>query len=99
MDVCQCIVPLWHGGTVNNSKAASPLMIWVEREERWQVSDSSQGVPLKIGEEPFQIVLSHACCLKLRLTTGVKIAPYHDELRGSGSDVTVDQVAKVTTTT
>ncbi|GFX01986.1 hypothetical protein TNCV_371751 [Trichonephila clavipes] len=26
MDICQCIVPLQHGGTLNSHQAASPLL-------------------------------------------------------------------------
>ncbi|GFW72974.1 hypothetical protein TNCV_830971 [Trichonephila clavipes] len=36
MDTCKCIVPSWHGGTVNSRRAASPLVRWVEVEERWE---------------------------------------------------------------
>ncbi|GFV78964.1 uncharacterized protein TNCV_4347231 [Trichonephila clavipes] len=35
MDVCKCIVPSRHGGTLNSSRAASPLVRLVEGEERW----------------------------------------------------------------
>ncbi|GFW85823.1 uncharacterized protein TNCV_854721 [Trichonephila clavipes] len=34
MDVCKCIVPLRHGGTLNSRPAASPLVRLVEGEER-----------------------------------------------------------------
>ncbi|GFV70655.1 uncharacterized protein TNCV_3842341 [Trichonephila clavipes] len=34
MDVCKCIVPSRHGGTLNSRRAASPLVRLVEREER-----------------------------------------------------------------
>ncbi|GFU01406.1 hypothetical protein TNCV_54071 [Trichonephila clavipes] len=36
MDVCKCIVPLPHGGTLNNRQATSPLVWLVEGEERWE---------------------------------------------------------------
>ncbi|GFV34843.1 gag-pol polyprotein [Trichonephila clavipes] len=36
MDVCKCIVPLRHGGTLNRRRAASPLVGLVEGEERWR---------------------------------------------------------------
>ncbi|GFV68623.1 uncharacterized protein TNCV_2274861 [Trichonephila clavipes] len=39
MDVCKCIVPLWHGGTLNSHRAASSLVRLVEREESWEASD------------------------------------------------------------
>ncbi|GFW39060.1 kazal-like domain-containing protein [Trichonephila clavipes] len=38
MDVCKCIAPLWHGGTLNSNRAASPLVWLVEREERLGVT-------------------------------------------------------------
>ncbi|GFT24557.1 uncharacterized protein TNCV_3253571 [Trichonephila clavipes] len=44
MDICKCIVPLWQGGTLNISRASSPLVRLVEGEERWEVSDPPQGV-------------------------------------------------------
>ncbi|GFX05403.1 uncharacterized protein TNCV_1007251 [Trichonephila clavipes] len=33
MDVCKCIVPLRHGGTLNSRPAVSPI-VWLE--ERWE---------------------------------------------------------------
>ncbi|GFV52303.1 uncharacterized protein TNCV_2673241 [Trichonephila clavipes] len=41
MDVCKCIVPLRHGGTLNSHRAASPL-VWLV-EERWEAPDHPQG--------------------------------------------------------
>ncbi|GFT79574.1 hypothetical protein TNCV_3177351 [Trichonephila clavipes] len=35
MDVCKCIVPSRHGGTLNCRRAASPLERLVEGKERW----------------------------------------------------------------
>ncbi|GFV98073.1 hypothetical protein TNCV_4448331 [Trichonephila clavipes] len=58
-------------GTLNSRRAASPLVWWVKREEKWEASDHSQNVLLHIGVEPNQIVLFPADCL--RLTTGIKI--------------------------
>ncbi|GFV66057.1 uncharacterized protein TNCV_1440641 [Trichonephila clavipes] len=43
---------------------------------------------LKIRAEPSQITLPPAWCSKLRLTTGVQLAPCHDEFRGPRSDGT-----------
>ncbi|GFV39771.1 hypothetical protein TNCV_4320691 [Trichonephila clavipes] len=37
MDVCKCIMPLWHGGTLNSRRAASPLVRSVE--ERWEAPE------------------------------------------------------------
>ncbi|GFV27891.1 hypothetical protein TNCV_1841631 [Trichonephila clavipes] len=33
MDICKCIVPLRHGGSLNSRRAASPLVWLVEGEE------------------------------------------------------------------
>ncbi|GFX18687.1 hypothetical protein TNCV_3311481 [Trichonephila clavipes] len=35
MDVCKCIVPAWHRGTLNSRRTASPLVRLVEGEKRW----------------------------------------------------------------
>ncbi|GFS61372.1 uncharacterized protein TNCV_3105551 [Trichonephila clavipes] len=84
MDVCKCIVSSWHGGALNSRRAASPLVRLVEGEERWKAPDPPLKVfSLKIGMDPSKIVLSPAWCLKLRLTTGVRIlALSRDEFRG-----------------
>ncbi|GFX30654.1 hypothetical protein TNCV_4861781 [Trichonephila clavipes] len=34
MDACKCIVPLRYGGTLNSRRVASPLVRFVEGEER-----------------------------------------------------------------
>ncbi|GFY19789.1 uncharacterized protein TNCV_4649591 [Trichonephila clavipes] len=39
MDVCKCIVPSRHGGTLNSRQAASPLVRFVKGEERWEAPD------------------------------------------------------------
>ncbi|GFY16621.1 uncharacterized protein TNCV_2787471 [Trichonephila clavipes] len=44
MDVCKCIVPLRHGGTLNSRRAASPLMMLGEGEERRETSDHPQSI-------------------------------------------------------
>ncbi|GFS86101.1 hypothetical protein TNCV_1583471 [Trichonephila clavipes] len=50
MDVCKCIVPLRHGGTLNSRRAASPLMRLVEGEERWEPPYPPSGCsPSKLG--------------------------------------------------
>ncbi|GFY27635.1 cullin-4A [Trichonephila clavipes] len=51
MDVCKCIVPSWHGDTLNSRLAANPLVRLVEGEERWEAPDHPQGVlPQNWGE-------------------------------------------------
>ncbi|GFU13509.1 HTH_Tnp_Tc3_2 domain-containing protein [Trichonephila clavipes] len=57
MDVRKCIVPMWHGGTLNSRRAASPLVRLVEEVERWEAPDSTL-FSFKIGVETSQIVLS-----------------------------------------
>ncbi|GFV28449.1 uncharacterized protein TNCV_3984001 [Trichonephila clavipes] len=50
MDVCKCIVPLRHGGTLNSRQAASPLVWLVEGEERWEAPDHLKDfLPLNWG--------------------------------------------------
>ncbi|GFW60181.1 uncharacterized protein TNCV_1842641 [Trichonephila clavipes] len=82
MDVCKCIVPLRHGGTLISHRAACLLVRLVEGEENWEISlTTSRAFPLKIGMEPSKIILSPVRCSKLRLTTGIQLAPCHDEFR------------------
>ncbi|GFV74343.1 uncharacterized protein TNCV_5127861 [Trichonephila clavipes] len=49
MDVCKCIVPLWHEGTLNSRRAASPLMGLVEGVERWEALTTPRCPPSKLG--------------------------------------------------
>ncbi|GFW51901.1 uncharacterized protein TNCV_1188321 [Trichonephila clavipes] len=44
MGVCKCIVPLRHGGTLNSNRATSPLVKFLEEEERWEALDHPHGV-------------------------------------------------------
>ncbi|GFU99902.1 hypothetical protein TNCV_1257511 [Trichonephila clavipes] len=39
MDVCNCIIPLRHGGTLKSRRATSLLVRSVEGEERWVAPD------------------------------------------------------------
>ncbi|GFX13100.1 uncharacterized protein TNCV_2357561 [Trichonephila clavipes] len=43
-DVCKCILPSRHEGTLNSRRAASPLVKLVEGEEMWEAPDHLQGV-------------------------------------------------------
>ncbi|GFU98074.1 hypothetical protein TNCV_233491 [Trichonephila clavipes] len=79
------------GGTLNSHRAACTLARLVEREEKWEATDHPQSFDLNIGVEPSKIVLLLVWCSKLRLTSGVQLALFRDEFRGSLSDVTVDQ--------
>ncbi|GFX56058.1 hypothetical protein TNCV_1953781 [Trichonephila clavipes] len=65
VDVCKCMVPLWHGVTLNSLRAAIPLVCLVEGVESWEAPDHHQVSSLKIGVES-QIVPSPAWCSKLR---------------------------------
>ncbi|GFW63957.1 uncharacterized protein TNCV_706631 [Trichonephila clavipes] len=85
MDVCKCIVPARHGGTLNSRRAASPLVWLVEGEERWEVSNHPQNVlPLNWGGiEPNPTVT----CMVLKATSNDRrhLALGHDEFRGPRS--------------
>ncbi|GFU40738.1 uncharacterized protein TNCV_3230971 [Trichonephila clavipes] len=52
MDVCKCIVPLRHGGTLNSRRAASPLVRLAEGEEMWEPPDHPRVFSLKIRAKP-----------------------------------------------
>ncbi|GFY26634.1 uncharacterized protein TNCV_2879621 [Trichonephila clavipes] len=82
MDVCNCIVPERHGGTLNSRRAASPLVRLVEREERWEASDHPQSVlPLNWGRiEPNRTVT--LMVLKATANDRRHLALCHDEFRG-----------------
>ncbi|GFW82381.1 uncharacterized protein TNCV_3818611 [Trichonephila clavipes] len=82
MDVCKCIVPSRHGGTLNSRRAASPLVRLVEGEERWEAPDHSQGVlPQNCGETELNRSVT---CMVLKATANDMrhLALYHDEFRG-----------------
>ncbi|GFX59953.1 uncharacterized protein TNCV_4984641 [Trichonephila clavipes] len=50
MDVCKCIVPSRHGGTLNSRRTASLLVRLLEKEERWEAPDHPPGYsPSKLG--------------------------------------------------
>ncbi|GFX30548.1 uncharacterized protein TNCV_3461991 [Trichonephila clavipes] len=85
MDVCKCIVPVRHGGTLNSRQAASPLMRLVKGEERWEASDHPHSVlPLNWnGIEPNCTVT----CMLLKATANDRrhLALSHDEFCGPRS--------------
>ncbi|GFW05269.1 hypothetical protein TNCV_3357881 [Trichonephila clavipes] len=43
MNVRKCIVPSWHGSTLNSHRAASPLFGLEGGDERWEAPDPLQG--------------------------------------------------------
>ncbi|GFS77292.1 hypothetical protein TNCV_3758761 [Trichonephila clavipes] len=50
MDVCKCIVPSGHGGTLNSRRATSPLVRLVAGDERWEDPDPPPWCsPSKLG--------------------------------------------------
>ncbi|GFX47415.1 uncharacterized protein TNCV_1734021 [Trichonephila clavipes] len=82
MDVCKCIVPSCHGGTLNNHRAASPLVRLVEGEQMWEAPDQSQGVlPQNWGESELNRSVT---CMGLKATDNNRrhLALSHDEFRG-----------------
>ncbi|GFT92252.1 uncharacterized protein TNCV_4092891 [Trichonephila clavipes] len=93
MDVCKCIVPSLHGGTLNCHRAASPLVGLVEGEERWVAPSHLQGVlPQNWGGTQENRSVTYRV-LKAKDNDRRKNLAFHrDEFRGSCSDVTVDRV-------
>ncbi|GFX74591.1 uncharacterized protein TNCV_1158081 [Trichonephila clavipes] len=82
MDICECIVPSRHGGTLKRRRAASPLVRLVEGEERWEAPDHPQGVlPLNWGETELK---RSVICMVLKATANDRrhLALNHDEFRG-----------------
>ncbi|GFU33966.1 uncharacterized protein TNCV_656321 [Trichonephila clavipes] len=81
MDVCKCLVPSRHGGTLSSRQAASPLMRLLEVEERWEGSDHSQSVlPLNWGlTEPHRTFT----CMVLKAMANDRrhLSLCHDEFR------------------
>ncbi|GFW94566.1 uncharacterized protein TNCV_4246071 [Trichonephila clavipes] len=85
MDVCKCIVPARHGGTLNSRRAANPLVKLVEGEGRWEASNNPQSVlPLNWGGiDPNRT----ATCMVLKATANDRrhLALCHEEFRGPRS--------------
>ncbi|GFV65164.1 uncharacterized protein TNCV_2701061 [Trichonephila clavipes] len=82
MDVCNCIVPLRHGGTLNSRQATSPLEWLVEGEDRCEASEHPQSkLPLNWGgTEPNRTVTRMV--LKATANDRRHLALCHDEFRG-----------------
>ncbi|GFU55056.1 uncharacterized protein TNCV_425631 [Trichonephila clavipes] len=81
MDVCKCIVPSWHGSTLNSRRSASPLVRLVEREERGEAPDHPQNVlPQNWGETELNRSVP---CMVLKATVNGRrhLALRHDECR------------------
>ncbi|GFW62298.1 uncharacterized protein TNCV_913101 [Trichonephila clavipes] len=74
MDLCKCIVPSRHEGTLNSRRAASPLERLAEGEEWWEAPDH----PQDWGETQ----LDHSVtCMMLKATANDR-RHCHDEFRG-----------------
>ncbi|GFY28403.1 uncharacterized protein TNCV_1970581 [Trichonephila clavipes] len=85
IDVCKCIVPSWHGSTLNSRRAPSLLVRLVEEEERWEASDHPKSVlPLNWGGTKPNRTVS---CMVLKATANDRrhLALGHDEFRGPRS--------------
>ncbi|GFW96635.1 uncharacterized protein TNCV_2846921 [Trichonephila clavipes] len=87
MDVCKCIVPLRHGSTLNSRQALSPLMWFVEGEEKWKAPDHPQGfLPLNWGGTEQSHTVT---CMVIKAKANDRrknSAISRDEFRGSRSD-------------
>ncbi|GFT60789.1 uncharacterized protein TNCV_3286881 [Trichonephila clavipes] len=83
MDVCECKVPLRHGGTLNSRRAASPLVWLMEGEERWEAPDHLQGfLPLNWGGTDLNCIVT---CMVLKTKANDRrknLALSRDEFRG-----------------
>ncbi|GFV11951.1 uncharacterized protein TNCV_3181821 [Trichonephila clavipes] len=82
MVVCKCIVPSWHGGTLNSRRAANPLVRLVEGEEKWEASDHPQGVlSQNWGETELNRFVT---CMVLKATDNDRhqLALCHDDFHG-----------------
>ncbi|GFV55488.1 uncharacterized protein TNCV_3776751 [Trichonephila clavipes] len=85
MDVCKCIVPSRHGGTLNSRRAVSPFERLVEGEERWEAPDHPQGIhPQNWGDTELNRSVP---CMVLKATANDSrhLALCHDEFRGPRS--------------
>ncbi|GFW24157.1 uncharacterized protein TNCV_1847161 [Trichonephila clavipes] len=82
MDVCKCIVPSRHRGTLNSRRATSPLLRLVEGEERWEDPDHLQGVFSQNWDET-ELNCSVTCMvLKATEKDRRRLALCHGEFRG-----------------
>ncbi|GFY30866.1 hypothetical protein TNCV_3120261 [Trichonephila clavipes] len=90
MGVYKCKVLSRQGGNLISPRVASPIVRLVEAEDRWRTPDHSQVVLPKDWKRAKSYCHLHGAKANDRCKT---LALSRDEFRGSGSDVTVDQVA------
>ncbi|GFT25082.1 uncharacterized protein TNCV_179911 [Trichonephila clavipes] len=83
MDICKCIVPSWHWGTLNNRRASSPLVRLVEGEEVIEATGEVRGLKpsAKSSENEAKRTVT---CMVLKATANDRrhLALGHDEFRG-----------------
>ncbi|GFY08990.1 cullin-4A [Trichonephila clavipes] len=82
MNVCKCILPSRHEGTLNSRRTASPLVRFVEGEERWETPDLPLGVlPQNWRETKLNRSVT---CMVFKATANDRrhLALCHDEFRG-----------------
>ncbi|PRD26335.1 UNVERIFIED_CONTAM: Cullin-4A [Trichonephila clavipes] len=80
LNVCKCLMPSRHGGTLNSLGAASPLVRLGEK--RWEAPDHPQGVlPQNWSETELNCSVT---CMVLKATANGRrhLALCHDEFRG-----------------
>ncbi|GFV11856.1 uncharacterized protein TNCV_2833851 [Trichonephila clavipes] len=75
MDVCKCIVPSWHGGTLNSRRAANRLERLVKGEARLEAPNLNRS-----KTELHRFVT----CTVLKATANDRrhLVLFHDEFRG-----------------
>ncbi|GFX27635.1 hypothetical protein TNCV_107331 [Trichonephila clavipes] len=95
MDVCICIVPSWHGGTLNSVELPVLSRGWWQGMRGGRLLALSQGV---LPQNSGLTVLNHTViCMVLKASSNDRRVSSHDEFRGPRSDH-VRQVSLATTT-
>ncbi|GFT63648.1 uncharacterized protein TNCV_870831 [Trichonephila clavipes] len=82
MNVFKCIVPSWHGSTLNSHRAANPFVRLVEGIQRLEAPDHPRGVlPQNWGGNQLN---RSAICMVLKATAngGHHLGLRRDEFRG-----------------
>ncbi|GFU77764.1 cullin-4A [Trichonephila clavipes] len=80
MDVCKCLVPSRHGGTLNSRRASTPLVGLVE--ERCEAPDHPQGVISQNWDETELNRSVNCMVLKASANDRRHLALCHDEFCG-----------------
>ncbi|GFW80669.1 transposable element Tcb2 transposase [Trichonephila clavipes] len=84
MDVCKCILPSRHGGTINSCRAASPLVWWWKGERGESPLTTPRCPPSKLGWKRAKL---YCTCMVLKATDNDRchLALCHDEFHGPRS--------------